>query len=452
MAARWWGPAALLAVSIASLGAFAGCSAKPAADAKLCTPGNYVYCRCANRDEGTKLCNDDGMSFQACEPCPGDGDQTTTGDDGGTLPDDAGFEPVDSGPPPDANAPSISAACTGKLVVLGGSDQDLDAHAGVYKGGGVFDVSVSHGPGLRSNATIVQAGTALMGVYLSRYSLIVGTKFETTWSPPVSIGSANTDAPPSVASLGTQVKMVYRGMDGAFYAGTWSGGWDDATASAEQGSDAGPTAGRSGPALGAVGSSLVYGFATPDGKLARVSSSSSSSSWGAALTISSATTLMSQPAMATMNGGSKDLLMVYTGSDLALHSVTRDASNKAWNTPVLVDDSAQPSDSPAVAPMSNGRAMVVWKASNGQAFWSLYDPTLAAPWSAPAELVLGANPMVTGTPAIAEGKCGSAEIVVAYSEQGGDVSVLTYAGGQWTGPFAVGGMSKLTYVGVAELP
>src|SRR5687768_1930472 len=31
-----------------------------------CTPGNYVFCRCADRGEGTKLCREDGASFEAC--------------------------------------------------------------------------------------------------------------------------------------------------------------------------------------------------------------------------------------------------------------------------------------------------------------------------------------------------------------------------------------------------
>ncbi len=34
-----------------------------------CTPGNYVYCRCKNREEGTKLCKEDGRSFETCDPC-----------------------------------------------------------------------------------------------------------------------------------------------------------------------------------------------------------------------------------------------------------------------------------------------------------------------------------------------------------------------------------------------
>lgn len=37
-----------------------------------CTPGNYVFCRCQDRAEGTKLCNEDGESFGKCEPCETD--------------------------------------------------------------------------------------------------------------------------------------------------------------------------------------------------------------------------------------------------------------------------------------------------------------------------------------------------------------------------------------------
>jgi len=35
-----------------------------------CTPGGFVFCRCSNRDEGTKMCRADGQSFDPCTPCP----------------------------------------------------------------------------------------------------------------------------------------------------------------------------------------------------------------------------------------------------------------------------------------------------------------------------------------------------------------------------------------------
>jgi cysteine-rich repeat protein len=37
--------------------------------AKVCKPGSSVYCRCQDRQEGTKLCNDDGTGYDACLPC-----------------------------------------------------------------------------------------------------------------------------------------------------------------------------------------------------------------------------------------------------------------------------------------------------------------------------------------------------------------------------------------------
>lgn len=44
-----------------------GCSTENAASGGThCTPGNYVFCRCADRAEGTKLCKADGETFEAC--------------------------------------------------------------------------------------------------------------------------------------------------------------------------------------------------------------------------------------------------------------------------------------------------------------------------------------------------------------------------------------------------
>jgi cysteine-rich repeat protein len=78
-----------------------------------CTPGNYVFCRCQNRDEGTKLCNEDGRSFGKCDPC-----ETPTNP---VIPDGPG------NPPPDADAASdaqmVPATC-GDKVVQDGEDCD----------------------------------------------------------------------------------------------------------------------------------------------------------------------------------------------------------------------------------------------------------------------------------------------------------------------------------------
>lgn len=51
-----------------------GGGAESGPGAGLCTPGGVVFCRCSNRDEGTKTCAADGRSFDLCTtatgPCP----------------------------------------------------------------------------------------------------------------------------------------------------------------------------------------------------------------------------------------------------------------------------------------------------------------------------------------------------------------------------------------------
>lgn len=59
---------ASLASALVALAAMA-CSAKGSSGAAtdhVCTAGNYVYCRCQDRSEGTKLCHDDGKGFDPC--------------------------------------------------------------------------------------------------------------------------------------------------------------------------------------------------------------------------------------------------------------------------------------------------------------------------------------------------------------------------------------------------
>jgi cysteine-rich repeat protein len=92
---------AVIASSLVSLAVLAtaglqGCSTNAAEKTdRLCTPGAYVFCRCADRAEGTKLCKEDGKSFEACttgggECAGGEIDDPNTGEpidfDGGTTP------------------------------------------------------------------------------------------------------------------------------------------------------------------------------------------------------------------------------------------------------------------------------------------------------------------------------------------------------------------------------
>src|SRR3954465_3932387 len=56
--------AAALLVGVAAQGCSATGEATPGGI--HCTPGANVFCRCADRGAGTKLCKEDGASFEAC--------------------------------------------------------------------------------------------------------------------------------------------------------------------------------------------------------------------------------------------------------------------------------------------------------------------------------------------------------------------------------------------------
>lgn len=65
MRARELGALAFAAALAAALAC--GPSTDETAAGRICTPGAYVFCRCADRAEGSKLCKDDGRSFERCE-------------------------------------------------------------------------------------------------------------------------------------------------------------------------------------------------------------------------------------------------------------------------------------------------------------------------------------------------------------------------------------------------
>lgn len=114
---HWLGAA--LAASALFLGA-EGCSSTNDATSGSgihCTPGNYVFCRCADRAEGTKLCKDDGASFEACTTgaageCVG-GEITDPGTGNPVPPDQIPPTPQEAGAPG-----SAVDACPGKPTAV----------------------------------------------------------------------------------------------------------------------------------------------------------------------------------------------------------------------------------------------------------------------------------------------------------------------------------------------
>lgn len=120
----------LLGMAVAATAIFIGsqgCSSAPLASGTgvRCTPGAYVFCRCADRAEGTKLCKEDGASFEACSTgaagqCAG-GEDLTDPHAGSEVPPPQ-QPPVEAGPPG-----SAVDACPGKpTAVSAGPDLVID--------------------------------------------------------------------------------------------------------------------------------------------------------------------------------------------------------------------------------------------------------------------------------------------------------------------------------------
>jgi cysteine-rich repeat protein len=107
---------ATLFVSAGLFLAFA-CGDDKAADDKICAPNQYFFCRCRDRQEGTKMCKGDGKSFGPCEPC-----ETADNPEGPLEPDDPGPDkpvtPKDAGKDQDAEPPP-EPVCGDKIVQEG---------------------------------------------------------------------------------------------------------------------------------------------------------------------------------------------------------------------------------------------------------------------------------------------------------------------------------------------
>lgn len=91
-----------IVAALATLGALAvACSSDPATTPKNdCKPGDAYYCRCSDREEGTRVCNDDGKTYGPCEPCfPID---PPLPEEDASFPDEDVFVPTDAGDGGDA--------------------------------------------------------------------------------------------------------------------------------------------------------------------------------------------------------------------------------------------------------------------------------------------------------------------------------------------------------------
>lgn len=112
---------------------------------RLCTPDAYVFCRCADKSEGTKQCETDGLSFKAC----------TTNEAGecagGEIPDErtgAALEPGEYPSEKKQEQADALATCPGKsLSPVPGAEVTLDGDTATSKNDRKGDGSCASGDG-----------------------------------------------------------------------------------------------------------------------------------------------------------------------------------------------------------------------------------------------------------------------------------------------------------------
>ena len=161
------------------------CTKQDVKPAKQCTAGDYVFCRCQDRQEGEALCNADG-SQGACEPCETidnptgplqPGDPGYPGDDGGVdggvdasteKPELCGNGTVDDGEDCDDGNSDDTDGCDATCKLAGLTPAATSACPGltVHLWGGAQQpslVTMTTGSGLRSASPACTTGTSTSG-------------------------------------------------------------------------------------------------------------------------------------------------------------------------------------------------------------------------------------------------------------------------------------------------
>jgi len=344
---------------------------------------------------------------------------------------------------------------------LAGSDDPNNQflYASIFDGTAFKSLSSSGIP-MRSKAQMAILGAKLVAVYRSKNDMVMTAQFDgTAWSTPEQIPSATTDQAPAIATWGATVKAIFHTGDGHYNASTYDAtfGWDYQPEQIGSASSPTFTPGSAPTVVGAgtpdvPGSSLMVGFT--DAKSGIYRQEWHGTGWlSQPIKATSVLAANMQPSLVALTAGDFDLLSTYVGSDGAVHAATRTSQDKGstWSNPGLVSSEAVPMEGPSVAALDGGRALLVYRDANKKPFYTVFDSSKTPSWTAPAELVAGKNPTVAWAPSVAKDTCG-ADAVVAYAEENGAVSVMRFANDAWTGPYVVGGLSKLTYASIGALP
>jgi hypothetical protein len=376
----------------------------------------------------------------------------------GTTPDSTSDSPFDAGAPaadasldaspaPDASLDAAGDAapdapsCTSTAAVVAGSGSIL---AAVSATGGAWGSAATLVGSAGAQPAVAAYGSGFAAVVESATGALTSTTFTSTWSTPAAIGAATARDRPALATIGSALHLIYQDPTSYYFfhavlsAGTWS-----PTA------DAVGSFGPSGPTVAAVGSDLVVSQAGMNGFLY---DQTWNGSWQTANEHTDANVDNAiAPTIVALSGGTSDVLIVFvrsTTSDYHLMFTTR--TSGTWSPAAEVYDMsgniAYTTSPVSMAPLSGGRAVLIFRGGNMVPYFSTFDGTSS--WSPPAAVV-SATTTVSTVPAVATGVCGD-DAIAAMVETNGDVDVTSLHGSTWTATTHL--VSAMSYAGIATSP
>ena len=264
------------------------------------------------------------------------------------------------------------------------------------------------------------------------------------------MSGATAQGASSIAALGANVHLVYWGSNGKFYHGTYSStGWD--SASDPVGGSSSQSFGSSAPTVASAGGDLDVAQA---GTNATLYDQVWNGSWQTAASHSGASVAPTgTPRIAALSGGASDLLIVAARqTDDVLFFDVRNATTHAWaGLSIVYDTTTYSGSTVSIAPLSGGRALLVFYGGDTHAYFSVYDPSQTPAWTAAAPLLGASNPALASPASVAAGVCGDDAIAVLTLATG-SVEATSYRGGAWQTPVAISGVTGASYAAIATSP
>jgi cysteine-rich repeat protein len=185
---------------------------------RLCTPGAYVFCRCADKAPGTKLCQTDGRSFAICQT-------NSTGECvGGEIPDQrTGKELKPEELPPEAkDPPNAINSCPGRsLSPTPNVEMKLEGDTSTANGDRKGEGSCASGDGAKDQVYhVIPSGSGRLQVKVTgaEGALSPVVYLRTSCDDVASQAACGPSEPKATAQLATNVrtgKDYYLFIDGS---------------------------------------------------------------------------------------------------------------------------------------------------------------------------------------------------------------------------------------------